>query len=316
MAEYRHNAVVTGGGILATVGAAVIIGWWTIPATAAGFWQWWLVAPAFVAVLGAVMIVGVALDWYPSLLHPRRNSRGQTPTTAPPPSEHPPDPLHAAARSTRRATEERVEVDVTPEYLTGFFKDHMDVQAQKLAAPFIGKWMTVSGPLGNVGAWRGTYSQVTFNRPGVDVPAIYMIFRDEAQVDRLSVLKHGDRMTVCGRIDELDCVRVQLDPCELIEVVLTPLREQLVAARAEGAAIRDQTVDADDKAQVSEWETRHEAWKTQTYDWLRRDVDAGDAFFFTDMPEITETARANLSGRRLIETFGSVHNCRSRLARP
>jgi hypothetical protein len=37
-------------------------------------------------------------------------------------------------------------------------------------------------------------------------------------------------------------------------------------------------------------------------------VDAGDAFFFTDMPEITETARANLSGRRLIETFGSVHN--------
>jgi hypothetical protein len=184
----------------------------------------------------------------------------------------------------------------------------LDVQAQKLAAPFVGKWMTVSGPLGNVGAWHRTYSQVTFNRPDIDVPTIYMIFRDEAQVDRLSVLKHGDRMTVRGRIDELDRVRVQLDPCELIAVVVTPLRDQLLAARAEGAAIRDQSVDAGDKAQVSEWEARHEAWKAQTYDWLRREVDPSDALFFNDTSEITEIARADLSGRRLIETFGSVHN--------
>ena len=166
----------------------------------------------------------------------RRKPRPRPRITQPAqPSMHPPDSAPSGPRSTNQPAEARVEVDVTPEFLAGFFKDRLDVQAQNLATPFIGKWLTVSGPIHNVGAWRGTFSQVTFNRPDSNV-SLYMMFRAKTTVDRLSVLKHGDRMTVCGQIAEIDRDRVQLDPCELIDVVLTPVREQLLAAYAAGTA--------------------------------------------------------------------------------
>jgi hypothetical protein len=85
----------------------------------------------------------------------------------------------------------------------------MDVQAAKLIASFIGKWMTVSGPLGNVGAWHNNFSQVTFNRADpIVTPSLYIMFHDEAQVDRLSVFppcpprrlrcRFADRYTLLG----------------------------------------------------------------------------------------------------------------------
>jgi len=110
----------------------------------------------------------------------------------------------------------RTVVDVTPEYLVGFFHDHTSIQAQKLADAFIGKWMKVSGPIGNVGAFT-TFSQVTFsNRRQID-GIVYMFFRNREYVeDRLSVLKKGDKITVLGQIDRID-YDVQLDNCELVD---------------------------------------------------------------------------------------------------
>ena len=71
---------------------------------------------------------------------------------------------------------------------------------------------------------------------------------------------------------------------------------------------RDQPIDADDTAAVAAWEEQHEQWRSQTYEWLRHEVDPTDAFFFTDAPEITATARADLSGKALMAAHGSIHN--------
>ena len=57
------------------------------------------------------------------------------------------------------AVDGRIVVDVTPEYLTGLFKQHLNVQAKKLIEAYIGKWMKVSGPLGDV-----YFNQVTFGQ--------------------------------------------------------------------------------------------------------------------------------------------------------
>jgi hypothetical protein len=110
--------------------------------------------------------------------------------------------------------EERTIVDVTPEYLAGFFDDHTSIQAQKLADAFIGKWLKVSGPLGNVGSFKYS-SQVTF--ASTSNVMVYMLFRDRALVeDTLSVLKRGDQITVLGKIDRIEPLDVQLDNCELV----------------------------------------------------------------------------------------------------
>jgi hypothetical protein len=44
----------------------------------------------------------------------------------------------------------RLVVDVSPDYLRGLFKDHTSIQAQKLVAAYLGKWMRTSGRLGDV----------------------------------------------------------------------------------------------------------------------------------------------------------------------
>jgi hypothetical protein len=42
-------------------------------------------------------------------------------------------------------------VDVTPEHLIGFYRQgHTSVQASKLAEAFVGKWMKVTGHLGDI----------------------------------------------------------------------------------------------------------------------------------------------------------------------
>jgi hypothetical protein len=57
---------------------------------------------------------------------------------------------------------ERIFADITPRYLVGLFKGHTDLQAKPLTKPFLGKWMRVSGVLGNVLSNRANISQVTF----------------------------------------------------------------------------------------------------------------------------------------------------------
>lgn len=118
---------------------------------------------------------------------------------------------------TRQQPKKKIIVDVTPEYLIKHFKDHMSIHAQKLVNAFIGKWMKVSGPIGNVGAFNGTFSQVTFSDRSIySGGQVYMLFRDQGYIkDRLSVLKKGDKITVIGQITRIDH-DVQLDNCELV----------------------------------------------------------------------------------------------------
>jgi hypothetical protein len=105
-------------------------------------------------------------------------------------------------------TEERSVVDVTPEYLMHFFEGHTDIQARTRVADFIGKWMKVSGPLGNV----TSSPQVTF----ADLSPVYMFFRKK-WVDRLLILRREDNITVLGQIAHVERGNLVLYNCELID---------------------------------------------------------------------------------------------------
>jgi hypothetical protein len=110
----------------------------------------------------------------------------------------------------------RVLVDVNPQYLTDFFREHTDIQAKKLLEAFIGKWMRVSGPVGDVYANDENNATVYFNPPTYGRTRVLMYFNDKATIDdRLRVLKKGDRVTVIGQIDWAWPQQLELDNCEL-----------------------------------------------------------------------------------------------------
>ena len=118
--------------------------------------------------------------------------------------------------STGQLPDGRVLVDVTPQYLTDFFREHTDIQARKLLEAFIGKWMRVSGPVGDVYPNDESNATVYFYPPTYGRTQVLMYFNDKAIIDdRLRVLKKGDRKTVIGQIDWAWPQQLELDNCEL-----------------------------------------------------------------------------------------------------
>jgi hypothetical protein len=110
-----------------------------------------------------------------------------------------------------------VGASVTPEYLTGLFKGHTSIQAQKLIEPFIGNWMAISGSLKEVMSSSPDYAQVTFWGRGVfdNLSTVYTYFRSKESIARLSILRPKDSITVVGQLKEISNIAVNLDNCEL-----------------------------------------------------------------------------------------------------
>jgi hypothetical protein len=112
--------------------------------------------------------------------------------------------------------EERTFADTRPEDLTRVFEEHTEIQARARVADAIGKWMKVSGPLGNVGDFT-SFAQVTFAHRPSPHPIVYMYFRKKKSFDRVSVLNRGNHITVVGRITEVKYGEVHLDNCEVMD---------------------------------------------------------------------------------------------------
>jgi hypothetical protein len=139
------------------------------------------------------------------------SSRYPVPPALVPPA---PAPAPAAPLSADQATSGRIFVNATPEYLSGLFKGQTVIQANTLLAVYIGKWMRLDGEVNDVLSRRGDRVQVMFIKAGS--PITFMRFHTEAWVDRVAVLRPGDRITVIGQIEEASSTQLQLDFCELV----------------------------------------------------------------------------------------------------
>lgn len=109
------------------------------------------------------------------------------------------------------------DVDLDRTYLAGLFKEHTEVQVQKLIANYLGKWTQFSGSLGQVtaGNFNKSLSHVTFEGP-LRNPFPSMSFRGEQWAERLSIMRRGTPITVRGRITEITNFSITLDDCELV----------------------------------------------------------------------------------------------------
>lgn len=54
-------------------------------------------------------------------------------------------------------------------------------------------------------------------RMWIDYTTIYMYFREQAQINRLKIMRRGDKLTVIGQIQEIQSVTLHLDNCELAD---------------------------------------------------------------------------------------------------
>jgi hypothetical protein len=124
----------------------------------------------------------------------------------------------ASLQTRKTSSKERIFVgsEITVNYLNSLGDGMTGIQAQALRDIYIGKWMKVSGRLGNVLNSYGTFCQVTLKYVPLKFTDLYMIFGKEWR-DRLSIMTPGQNITVMGKIDRIDSSGVQLGECELID---------------------------------------------------------------------------------------------------
>jgi hypothetical protein len=103
---------------------------------------------------------------------------------------------------------ERIFVDTTPEYLIGLFKDKLQHQGEKLAEPYIGKWIRVDGGVHNV---RRDSISLKFGF----ISTIFLRF-DTTWMDSLHTLQQNQQISAIGQIGRIDEHHLYLAHCELI----------------------------------------------------------------------------------------------------
>lgn len=116
---------------------------------------------------------------------------------------------------------ERITVNVSAEYLTGFFREHTSIQADKLAEAYLGKWMQVSGYVKNV--WSSSagkeYHLILIHQPDKEpkYPSVYCLLNFGMEwSERLSVIKRDDPLTAIGKILKVASSDLELSECEVL----------------------------------------------------------------------------------------------------
>ena len=92
---------------------------------------------------------------------------------------------------------DRIVVDIKPADLLEFLKDRTSVEAGRLLAPYIGRWMRVTGTVHDV---RRSEQWVVVS---VDIPeemmkVVMLYFRGRRNWDRVETLRKGREMTAVG----------------------------------------------------------------------------------------------------------------------
>ena len=104
-------------------------------------------------------------------------------------------------------------IDVSTDFLFGIYQDkkYTQIQSDKLAEPYLGKWLKFSGRISEI-------SGIT-HRIGVrlqEYPNVSLWFDRENWESHLSVLSKGAQINAIGQIEEIEPYHISLDPCALI----------------------------------------------------------------------------------------------------
>lgn len=122
--------------------------------------------------------------------------------------------------STPSPSDDRVFIQSEPSSLISMLDGLTDVQGQRLLAPYIGKWMRVSGPVSEVkdlqaGSPAGVLVPYAHIYVGPDRTLVSLIFAPE-WFDQLSLVRKDETLTAIGKIRAVSPTAVSLYECEMV----------------------------------------------------------------------------------------------------
>jgi hypothetical protein len=125
-----------------------------------------------------------------------------------------------AAPESNRVDETRVFVrdNITPSYLVNIFKDNIDIEATTQTKKFIGKWMKVDGAVHDIyTVGSDTVSLVLEPAYDGDISRQFLVylFFHEPWIEKIVILRRGDKVSVIGKIDTISAIRLKLENGEL-----------------------------------------------------------------------------------------------------
>ena len=105
-------------------------------------------------------------------------------------------------------------IRILPEFLVGLFEGRTTAQAEPLVREYIGRPMTVTADIVDIDPPdRGGRAFMILRRDNsLETPTIAAWF-DEAWVERISVRRAGETITVTGSVQNVDRSHVTLDDC-------------------------------------------------------------------------------------------------------
>ena len=124
-----------------------------------------------------------------------------------------PQKIHKPESKTIEPPKERAFVTVDPEYLMGFYEGRTSVQGDQLAQNYIGKWVRVSGEVGNASV-KGSSILAVLRLP--NIRHIMLLFEEDWK-ERVSLLIGGQKITAIGEIQQINDNHVVLEHCEVID---------------------------------------------------------------------------------------------------
>jgi hypothetical protein len=121
----------------------------------------------------------------------------------------------AARLRNRPEWQDKIIIDVTPEYLWDLFRrGRTSMEGSIFSERFINKWMVVCGPFGDVSVLRET-TLVTFAfRNSAEL--VFMYFNENWR-ERLGIIIQDKKIAVAGRIFRVRNNDLQLDDCEIVQ---------------------------------------------------------------------------------------------------
>jgi hypothetical protein len=136
----------------------------------------------------------------------------------------PPTQMSIGASAADSDEAERVFVpdSVTAAYLRDLYRKNTTVQAQKLAAVYLGKWIEVSGHVINVARFGGDdgHLAVSLRGHGSELSSEYLSttwLNFGKENERVEMLRPGDHVIGFGRIQSIDSFTLDLEDAELVK---------------------------------------------------------------------------------------------------
>jgi hypothetical protein len=124
----------------------------------------------------------------------------------------------SAQPAKQREKKEKAFITLAPRELTGFYRQgNTSIQAARLAEPYLGKWLKLSGTVSDIrDVFVAGKSLVTLKEFSIRNEEYVLLFFSQEWIEHLSTMRAGDSINAIGKVGSIDSTTVTLQDCEIV----------------------------------------------------------------------------------------------------